>query len=66
MPALQLPVGGVTWSNDLVGQTPRTARTDEHDLAKKSAFRARQSVSMYVDDTSTSESVIETLQSTAR
>lgn len=65
VPALQLPISGVTWSNDLVA-TPTSAPAAELELAKKPAFKARHSVSMYMDDASTSEPVIEALRSTVR
>ena len=66
IPPLQLPVSGVTWSNDLVAPTPTGADTPEHDTAKKTAFKARESVSMYVDDSSRGETVVDALRMTAR
>lgn len=66
IPPLQLPVGGVKWSSDLVASTPTTSATPEQELAKKTAFKARESVSMYLDDSSRAEAVVGTLRDTYR
>ena len=57
MPPLQLPHSGVTWSHQLDGDTIRKS-----GLAAQRTFKARESVSMYVDDGSKTMQVVEALR----
>ena len=63
VPPLQLPHSGVTWSHQLDGDTLRkNSLATQPSSAIKAAFKARESVSMYVDDGSKTMQVVEALR----
>ena len=63
VPPLQLPHSGVTWSHQLDGNTLRkSSLATQPSSANKTAFKARESVSMYVDDDNKTLQVVEALR----
>ncbi|DBA68532.1 TPA: hypothetical protein ACH3X2_013596 [Trebouxia sp. C0005] len=63
VPPLQLPHSGVTWSHQLDGDTLRKSSLAlQPSSAKQAAFKARESVSMYVDDGNKTMQVVEALR----
>ena len=63
VPPLQLPHSGVTWSEQLAGDTSReSGLAGQPSSSSKAAYKATASVSMYVDDGSKSLQVVEALR----
>lgn len=63
VPPLQLPHTGVTWSEQLEDESAkRSTLATQASSAKKADYKARQSVSMYLEDANKTMQVVEALR----